>query len=136
MPLHRLETKTASWPLQLPSLESRVSERTHFLAERDSRRTFIGVMVLLFICQHSGHSPLVEVHVGEGRDADARRLNDVDDLDAHARTDMGRRHIFVLGHVRHDDGCDDAFAGAGVGSLSPVLGTTTPDSPPASVAMN
>jgi predicted metal-binding membrane protein len=31
----------------------------------------------------------VRVHVGDGRDAHARRLDDVDDLDANARTDLG-----------------------------------------------
>src|SRR5713101_8354114 len=42
-------------------------------------------------CQRGGHDRLVRVHVGDGRDADARRLDDVDGVDADARTDVARR---------------------------------------------
>src|SRR2546425_5636182 len=42
-------------------------------------------------CQRSGNDRLVRVHVGDGRDADARRLDDVDGVDADARTDVARR---------------------------------------------
>jgi hypothetical protein len=38
--------------------------------------------------QRGGDDRLVRVHVGDGRDADARRLDDVDGLDADARTDV------------------------------------------------
>src|SRR5207249_5415141 len=33
-------------------------------------------------CQRGGNDRLVRVHVGDGRDADARRLDDVNDVDA------------------------------------------------------
>ena len=33
----------------------------------------------------------MRVHIGDGRDADARRLNDVDGVDADARTDVARK---------------------------------------------
>ena len=37
--------------------------------------------------QRGGDDRLVRVHVGDGRDADVRRLDDVDGVDADARTD-------------------------------------------------
>jgi hypothetical protein len=37
----------------------------------------------------------VQIHVGDGRDADAWRLDDVDDVDADARTDAAKRYGFV-----------------------------------------
>jgi hypothetical protein len=39
------------------------------------------------------------VHGGDGRDADARRLDDVDGVDADARTDVARRRVVVPRHV-------------------------------------
>jgi predicted metal-binding membrane protein len=39
----------------------------------------------------------VRVHVGDGRDADARRVDDVDGLDADARTDVARAAASFLG---------------------------------------
>ena len=59
-------------------------------------------------CQRGGHDRLVRVHVGDGRDADARRLDDVDGVDADARTDVARRRGVVPRHVGRDDGGDDA----------------------------
>src|SRR6266852_2055534 len=50
----------------------------------------------------------VRVYAGDGRDADARRLDDVDGVDADARTDMARRRGVVPRHVGRDDGRDDA----------------------------
>ncbi len=50
----------------------------------------------------------MRVHVGDGRDADARRLDDVDGVDADARTDVARRRGVVPWHVGRDDGGDDA----------------------------
>ena len=50
----------------------------------------------------------MRVHVGDGRDADARRLDDVDGVDADARTDVARRRGVVPRHVGRDDGGDDA----------------------------
>src|SRR4249920_563915 len=41
--------------------------------------------------QRGGDDQLVHVHVGDGRDADARRLDDVDGVDADARADVARR---------------------------------------------
>src|SRR2546425_11559243 len=58
--------------------------------------------------QRSGNDRLVRVHVGDGRDTDARRLDDVDGVDADARTDVARRRGVVPWHVGRDDGGDDA----------------------------
>src|SRR6516164_2171606 len=58
--------------------------------------------------QHGNNNRRVRVHVGDGRDADARRLDDVDDLDADARTNVARRRGVVPRHVGRDDGSDDA----------------------------
>src|SRR2546428_1034650 len=41
--------------------------------------------------QRGSDDRLVRVHVGDGRDADARRLDDVDGVDADPRTDVARR---------------------------------------------
>src|SRR5436305_15176404 len=59
-------------------------------------------------CQRGGNDRLVRVHVGDGRDADGRRLDDVDGVDADARTDVARRCGGVPWHVDRDDGGDDA----------------------------
>src|SRR5579872_630635 len=59
-------------------------------------------------CQRGGDHRLVQVYVGDGRDADARRLDHVDGVDAHARRDVARRRSVVPGHVDRDDGGDDA----------------------------
>src|SRR5436190_744246 len=67
--------------------------------------------------QRGGDDRLVRVHVGDGRDADARRLDDVDGVDADARTDVAQRRGVVPGHVGRDDGSDDA-AVPGPGSLA------------------
>src|SRR6266513_5932235 len=58
--------------------------------------------------QRGGDDRLVRVHVGDGRDANARRLDDVDGVDADARTDLARRCGVVPWHVGRDDGGDDA----------------------------
>jgi hypothetical protein len=58
--------------------------------------------------QRGGDDRLVRVDVGNGRDADARRLDDVDGVDADARTDVARRRGVVPWHVGRDDGGDDA----------------------------
>src|SRR5438552_14956959 len=54
--------------------------------------------------QRGGHDRLVRVHVDDGRDADARRLDDADGMDADARSDVARRRGVVSGHVGRDDG--------------------------------
>jgi Predicted metal-binding integral membrane protein (DUF2182) len=59
-------------------------------------------------CERGGNDRLVRVHVGDGRDADARRLDDVDGVDADARTDVARRRGVVPWHVDRNDGGDDA----------------------------
>src|SRR5271165_6520742 len=58
--------------------------------------------------QRGGDDGLVRVHVGDGRDADAWRLDDGDGVDADARTDVARRRGVVPWHVGRDDGSDDA----------------------------
>ena len=50
--------------------------------ERASQQAFLGGFGAALRCQHSGNDRLVRVHVGDGRDADARRLDDVDGPDA------------------------------------------------------
>src|ERR1700732_121301 len=57
--------------------------------------------------QRGGDDRLVRVHVGDGRDADARRLDDVDGVDADARTGVARRRGVVSWHVGRDEGGDD-----------------------------
>jgi len=57
----------------------------------------------------------VRVHVGDGRDADARRLDDVDGVGADARTDVARCRGVVPWHVGRDDGGDE------LPSLVPML---------------
>ena len=68
-------------------------------SERASRQAFLGVFSAAFRCQRGGNDRLVRVHVGDGRDADARRLDDVDGVDADARTDVARRRGVVPRHV-------------------------------------
>jgi hypothetical protein len=46
-----------------------------------------------------GNDHLVHIHAGNGRDADARRLDDIDGVDADARTDVARRRGVVPRHV-------------------------------------
>src|SRR6267154_1693038 len=71
-------------------------------------------------CQRGGYDRLVRVHVADGRDADARRLDDVDGVDADARTDVARHRDVVPGHVDRDDGGDDAAVpGPDAVALSP-----------------
>src|SRR5229473_6740176 len=59
-------------------------------------------------CQRGGDDRLVRVHVGDGRDADPWRLDDVDGVDADARTHVAWRRGVVPWHVGRDDGGDDA----------------------------
>src|SRR5438445_13548916 len=59
-------------------------------------------------CQRGRNDRLVRVHVGDGRDADVRRLDDVDGVDADARTDVARRRGVVRLHVGRDAGGEDA----------------------------
>src|SRR5262245_36591524 len=68
--------------------------------------------------QRGGDDLLVRVHVGDGWDGDARRLDDVDGVDADARAELARRRGVVPRHVGRDDGGDDAAVpGADAGAL-------------------
>ena len=58
--------------------------------------------------QRDGDDRVVRIHVDDGRNGDARRLDDVDGVDADARTDMAGRGGGVPRHVARDDGSDDA----------------------------
>ncbi len=82
-------------------------------------RTFLGVSALLFAASVGSDDRVVHVDVGHGRDADARRLDDVDDVDADAGPDVARRRGLVPRHVDRDDGGDDAAGPApGAAALS------------------
>ena len=68
---------------------------------------FVGVSALLF----AGSATLTIVwcaSMSAMGDADARRLDDVDGVDADARSDVARRRGVVPRHVGRDDGGDDA----------------------------
>jgi hypothetical protein len=75
--------------------------------------------------QHDGDDRLVRVDVGDGRDADARRLDDVDGVDADAWTDLGKHWRVPPRHVGRDDGRDnDAVLGANAVALPPAVART------------
>jgi Predicted metal-binding integral membrane protein (DUF2182) len=81
-------------------------------------------------CKRGGDDCLARVHVGNGRDADARRLDDVDGVDADARTDVARRRGDVPGHVDRDDGGDDAAVpGPDAFAISPGRWQVRPEAP-------
>src|ERR1700730_12628530 len=81
-------------------------------------------------CQRGNHDRLVRVHVGDGRDADARRLDDVDGVDEDARTGVARRRGVVPWHVGRDDGGDDvAVPGPDAVVLSPSRWQDRRDAP-------
>src|SRR5215203_6545317 len=80
--------------------------------------------------QRGADDRLVRVHVGDGRDADARRLDDVDGVDADARTDVaGRRGLVPLHVGRHDGGDDAAVPGPDAVALPPSRGRDRRDAP-------
>src|SRR6185312_1542380 len=58
--------------------------------------------------QLDGDHHLVWLHVGDGRDADARRLGNVDDVDADAGADLARDRRVCARNVAGDDAGDDA----------------------------
>src|SRR5213594_4413727 len=70
-------------------------------------------------CQRVGNDRLVRVHVDDGRDADAWRLDDVDGVDADAWTDVARRRGVVPWHVGDDGGDDAAVLGPNAVALPP-----------------
>src|ERR1700740_3432026 len=57
--------------------------------------------------QWCGDDCLVRFDVGNGQDADARRLVDVDGVDADARAELARSCGVVPRHVGRDDGGND-----------------------------
>ena len=77
-------------------------------SERASRRAFISVSALLFAASTAVTIALCASMSAMGGDADARRLDDVDGVDADAGTDLARRRGVVPRHVDRDDGGDDA----------------------------
>src|SRR5258706_9674335 len=78
--------------------------------------------------QCGGDDRLVRVYVGDGRDAEARRLDDGGGVDADARTDGGRRRRGVPRHVGRDDGSDDgAILCSNALALPPGRGRGRPD---------
>src|SRR5882762_6582993 len=80
--------------------------------------------------QRGGNDRLVRVHVGDGRDADAWRLDDVDGMDANTRTDVARGRGVVPRHVGRDDGGDDATVlGPNAVALPPCRWQDTRDAP-------
>jgi membrane protein YqaA with SNARE-associated domain len=70
--------------------------------------------------QRSGNDRLVHIHVGDGRDADARRLDDVDGVDAGVRTNVARRRGVVPPTV--PTSVVELLVGAGRGSNLKVPG--------------
>lgn len=71
--------------------------------------------------QHDGDDRLVRVDVGDGRDADAPRLDDVDGVDADAWTDLGKRWRVLPRHLGRDD---DAMLSANAVALPPAVART------------
>src|SRR5580658_6980647 len=71
--------------------------------------------------QRAADYALVQIHVGDGRDGHAWRLDDVNGMDADARTDVGRRRGVVRRYVDRNDGGDDA-AIPGASPLAPLRG--------------
>src|SRR5262249_16135560 len=59
-------------------------------------------------CWCSGNDRLVHIDVGDGRDADARRRDDVDGVDAAARPDVARPRRNVSEYGDCDEGVNDA----------------------------
>src|SRR5213595_896211 len=98
--------------------------RTRDLTTHGFRASFpaslFGRLSAALRCQRGGNDRLVRVHVGDGRDADARRLDDVDGVDADAWPDVAWRRSVVHGHVGRDDGGDDvAVLGPNAVALPP-----------------
>jgi len=63
----------------------------------------------------------VRIYVENGRNADARRLDYVDDMDANAGSNMAYRSGIVCRYVDGDDGRNDAaVVGSKAMALSPI----------------
>src|ERR1700722_3370506 len=70
--------------------------------------------------QRGGNDRLVRLDVGDGGYADAGWLDDVNGVDADARTDMAWRRRIIPGYVDRDDGSHDAaMLGANAMALPP-----------------
>jgi len=72
-------------------------------SDRASRQAFVGVSALLFAVSAAVTIVWCASLSGDGRDANARRLDDVDGVDADARTDVARRRGVVPWYVGRDD---------------------------------
>ena len=122
----------ATFPTDHPQCAAARDIDARLSGERASRRALFGVSALLFLAERGGDDRLAHVDVGDGRDADAGRLDDVDGVGAELRADVARRRGVVPRHVDGDDGGDDAaVAGAGAVALSP--GRSTRPARPAAV---
>src|SRR5229473_652752 len=84
------------------------NQGTGDLTTHGFRASFLRRLGAALRCRRGGDDRLVRVHVGDGRDADPWRLDDVDGVDADARTDVARGRGVVRWHVGRDDGGDDA----------------------------
>ncbi len=73
-----------------------------------SERAFFGVSALLFVASAAVTIVWCVSMVGDGRDANARRLDHVHGVDADMRTDVARHCGLVHRHVGRNDDCDDA----------------------------
>jgi len=67
-------------------------------------------MFIAFVAGHLSHSLFLSLYVL--RNGNARRLDNVNDVDAHARADMVRIGHKLPLHVAGNDGGDDAAVGA------------------------
>ena len=71
------------------------------------------------VCRKRGADDrLVWFHVGYGRDAHARRLENVDGMDADAWAYMAGRRCIIRWHVGRDDGGDDAAVVGANGAIA------------------
>ena len=112
------EPMTSAEPIVGATGRGEISRR--MISERASAASLLRRLGAALRRQRGGDDRLVRVHVGDGRDADARRLDDVDGVDADARTDVARRRGVVPRHVGRDDGSDDAAVlGADAVALPP-----------------
>jgi hypothetical protein len=100
-----------------PSRGSRLTTHGFRASSRASLSRRLGVALRR---KRSAHDRLVRINVDHGPNADARRVDDVDGVDADARTDVGRLRRVVSRHVDRDDGGDDAaILGAHAAAVPP-----------------
>ncbi len=77
-------------------------------SERTSQRAFLCISAAALRRVRGDHDRLVRVDVRKGRSGDARRLDDVDGVDADAAPNLTWQRGVVLQHVDGHDGRDDA----------------------------